>query len=268
MPEIARRALGDRRRSTIWWSIGVALYSGVIVASYPAVRDQEEQLNQFANEFSPEMMALVTGGDASMDFTSPAGYVNSQLTGLILPILLVILGVGFASSTTAGEEDAGLLDLTLSYPISRRSVLLQKLAVLVVLVTIVAGVCLATVMAAGVAVDLSLDAGNVAGALVVQTLLGVLFGALAMALATATGSKGLAAGVAAGFAGATYLIGALAPVVSWLEPLRWISPFHYATADNPLANGISLADVVVLTVAALAFAAASLWCFERRDLHA
>lgn len=245
----------------------MALYSGVIVATYPAVRDQEQQMQDFAESFSPEMMALFTGGDASMDFTSPAGYVNSQLTGLILPILLVILGTSFATSTTAGEEDGGLLDLVLSYPVRRRSVLLQKLAVLVVLIVIVTTVCLLTVQLTGLAVDLSLDWANAAGALLVQALLGVLFGSLAMALATWTGSRGLAAGVTAAAAGATYLIGALSPVVSWLDAVSWLSPFQYATVNNPLANGIGIVDVVVLAAAAAVFAVAALWGFERRDLH-
>ena len=68
-------------------------------------------------------------------------------------------------------------------------------------------------------------------------------------------------------AGATYLVSSLAPVVSGVRPLRWASPFWYATGDNPLANGLAVGDAAVLVAASLALWALAVVLFDRRDLR-
>jgi hypothetical protein len=68
----------------------------------------------------------------------------------------------------------------------------------------------------------------------VCALLGIDFGALAMLIGAVTGSRGAAVGLASTFAAAAYLISSLAPVVPWLHPARFASPFVYAV-NSPTA---------------------------------
>lgn len=37
-----------------------------------------------------------------------------------------------------------------------------------------------------------------------------------------------------------YLINSLAPVVDWLRPARYLSPFFYVVGDNQLQHGLPL----------------------------
>jgi len=264
--EIARRALLDRRRSLTWWIVGSAIYAVVIVVSFPSVRGQDE-LNDLMDDYPPELMALFAGGETTFDLTAAADYLNSQLFAFVLPLLLIILAVGFGAASVAGEEERGTLELVMSYPVTRGRVLLEKAAVLVVLVAILATATYVVTFGVGLIVDVDVALVDVALSLVGQILLGITFGFFALAVGAFSGSRVLAIAVASGVAATSYLVGSLAPVVSWLEPFKWVSLFYYATGDNPLANGLPLGHVIVLVGGAAAALAAAVVGFARRDLR-
>jgi ABC-2 type transport system permease protein len=264
--EIARRALADRRRALMWWVIGSVLYALLIVGSYPSISGQDE-LNDLMDDYPPELIALFSGGETTFDLTSAAGYLNSQLFALVLPLLVVILAVGFGSTAIAGEEEQGTLELVMSYPVGRSRVVLEKAMVLVVLVVVLVATTYLATFGVGRAVDIDLGVANITLSWVGQVLLGVGFGFLALAVGAYRGSRAFAIAVAAGVAGASYLVGSLGPVVSWLEPAKWISPFYYATGDNPLANGVPAWHLLVLVGFCGAALAAAVVGFVRRDLR-
>jgi ABC-2 type transport system permease protein len=264
--EIAARAQRDRRRAMGWWVVGSSLYALVIVATYPSMQGQDE-LNELMEDYPPELIALFAGGETTFDLTSAADYLNSQLFAFILPLLLAILAVGFGAGTLAGEEERGTLDLVLSYPVARRRLVLEKGLVLVAeVVTLTAAVYLVSFGLGGL-FEVDLPWSNVALSAVGQVLLGTTFGFLALAMGALSGSRGLALGVGAGAAGATYLLGSLAPVVSWLEPFKWLSPFYYATGDNPLANGLPAWRLGVVVAVSAVLLVSSVAAFARRDLR-
>ncbi|AHH19772.1 hypothetical protein NONO_c49880 [Nocardia nova SH22a] len=119
----------------------------------------------------------------------------------------------------------------------------------------------------GRAFDLDVGVGALAGITAGVILLGVDFGAVAMLVGAATGSRGTALGVTSALAAAAYLLSSLAPVVHWLRPARFASPFFYAVGDGQLDHGLSLAWCGVLIGIAVAAVAATVAAFERLDLH-
>lgn len=266
MAEIARRAFDDRRRSLVWWVLGTTIYTLMIIASFPSIRGQDE-LNDILEDYPPEIIALFSGGETTFDLTSAADYLNSQIFALILPLLLAILAIGFGAATIAGEEERGTLELVMSHPVARRRIVVEKAFVLVVLVAVLAVANYVVAFGLGRLFEIDVSLANIAASFLGQVLLGVGFGYLALATGAFTGSRGVAIAVAAGAAGGTYLLGSLGPVVSWLEPFKWTSPFYYATGENPLANGIAGWHVAVLASLCFAGFAAAVTLFERRDLR-
>jgi ABC-2 type transport system permease protein len=264
--EVARRALRDRRRARVWWLFGVGLYTLAIVAAFPAMEGQKE-INRILEEYPPELLALFAGGQTTFDLASAGDYLNSQLFAFIAPMLLVILGVGFAAGTLAGEEERGTLDLVLTYPVSRVSVVLQKALVLIVEVALLTLVVHLVAFGVGRVFEIELPLADVVAAGLAQLLLGVVFGFLTLAAAAASGSRGLSIGVGAGTAAGTYLVGSLAPVVSWLEPVKWVSPFFYATGGNPLVNGLPAWRIILLAGSAAVLAVVAVVAFQRRDVR-
>ncbi|WP_334142305.1 ABC transporter permease subunit [Rhabdothermincola sp.] len=263
---VAHRAFRDRRRGRFWWVLGSVLYCLAIVAAFPAMKGQQD-INRILQDYPPELLALFAGGETTFDLASAADYLNSQLFALVAPLLLTILAIGFAAATLAGEEERGTLDLVLSYPVTRASVVLQKALVLVAEVVVLAAVIYLVTFGVGRAFEVDVPLRHVTASSLGQVLLGVLFGLIALAAGAASGSRSLAIAVGGGSAAATYLVGSLAPVVSWLGPFKWISPFFYATGENPLVNGLPLWRVVVLAGTAVVFLGAAVVAFERRDLR-
>ena len=88
-----------------------------------------------------------------------------------------------------------------------------------------------------------------------------------MLVGAGTGSRGAALGIASTVAAAGYLISSLAPVVHWLHPARFASPFFYAVGDGQLSRGLSVLDAAILLAVAGALTVAAVAAFERLDLH-
>jgi ABC-2 type transport system permease protein len=105
------------------------------------------------------------------------------------------------------------------------------------------------------------------GVTITLTLLALDFGLCAMFVGALTGSRGAATGAATAAAAAAYLISSLAPVVPQLQSIRWISPFSWAIANDQLAHGPSVTDLVALLGLGGALAVATTLTFRRLDIH-
>ncbi len=116
--------------------------------------------------------------------------------------------------------------------------------------------------------ELHLDGWNLLTATLGVLLLGVDFGLLAMAVGAATGNRGVALGIAATVAAASYLVSSMAPVISWLDPAKYVSLFYYAIGNDQLAVGLSFGEFAVLVGVGAALAVAAARIFESHDLTA
>ncbi|PSR58651.1 ABC transporter permease [Nocardia sp. MDA0666] len=250
-----------RRRSVYGYTIGLGAYALVIVALYPSFQS-DTSLDQLLAD-DPTMAALF---GVSGSLTSPTGWLNANLYANFVPLIVLLITVGYGASCLAGQDEDGTLALVATLPVSRRRVVLQKAAALTAL-SLPAAVATMACVLVGRGFDLDVSVSALAGITVGVLLLGVDFGAVAMLIGAATGSRGTALGVTSAVAAAAYLISSLAPVVHWLHPARFASPFFYAVGDNQLDHGLSFAWLGVLAGIALAAVAATITAFERLDLH-
>lgn len=97
--------------------------------------------------------------------------------------------------------------------------------------------------------------------------LAVLHASIAFAAGAATGRRAIALGTATTIAAAGYLVHGLLGVTDIMEPLRFLSPWHWYLGRKMLAHGPALGAVAVpLGMSGLLFLA-GLVRFERRDLR-
>lgn len=267
MLSVFTQALRRRRVSLMWWVLGVAAMAALLAVAYPTVRDNNELDRTFAN-LPPGVEALLglSGGNL---LSSPAGYLNSQFFANILPVMMLVFGVGAAAQTIAGDEGAGSLELLLANPISRTRVALARLGALVVMLAVLAAVCalVLIVLAAPSGLDRGLSAGALAAASVAAALMALAFAAVAFAVGAATGHRGAALASAAGLATAGYVVEGLAGQVEALRFTQAVNPWHWLLAGDPLHNGLTW-RVWILPLAVVALAAlVSLPRLARRDLR-
>lgn len=261
---ILRRALDDRSRQLIWWTIGVLVYCGFILAVWPVI-DGNEDFDAIFEEL-PDSITAMFGGNNVADFSSPVGFLSTYLFSMILPFIYTALAIGWGASLIAGEEEDGTLDLVLSYPVERRRLVLEKL---VAIPLAVGSVGLATVLLLTVGrelVGLDVGVGGLASATLGSALFAVLYGAIALCIGALTGRKAVASGVAWGAALAGYLANVVANIdqsLDWLEPA---SPLYWATKDSPLEGTVPDTYVALLALFVVAGAAAVV-AFDRHDLR-
>jgi ABC-2 type transport system permease protein len=257
------KTLRDQRRALLWWGLGLLGLALYLALFYPSIRNMPE-LNKLLEAVPPALLKTVVGNIT--DFTSPVGYLNSELFFLIAPSLFLIITVGFGSNAIAGEEERGTADLLLSNPLPRWRVVVEKFAALMVYTTTLAFVFWLGLAIGAAAVDMDISLGRMAEATLNVVLLGLAFGALALAIGCASGNRGSSMGLASAVAVAAYFLNSLAPMVKALEPYRKFSPFYYYIGADPLKNGLNPGHAVVLIGLTVAFLVVALLAFERRDL--
>jgi beta-exotoxin I transport system permease protein len=250
-----------RRRAVIGYSIGLALYTLAIVALYPSFKN-DASLNKLV-ESDPTMMAAF---GISGSLTSPEGWMNGNIYNNFLPLILVILTIGYGAWCIAGQDESGSLALLASLPTTRRNLVLQK-AVALVLQTLPAVLATYVFVVVGIGFQVHLGAAATIEATLASLLLAVDFGALALFLGIVTGSRGVALGISSAVAATAYLISSLAPSIGWLHPARFVSPFYWATGNNPLQNGLAAGPALALVGLAVVLVCAAAVSIERMDLH-
>lgn len=260
-------AMRRRRTSLIWWSIGIAAMAALLAVAYPTVRDNNELDKTFAN-LPPGVEALL-GLSGGSTLTSPTGYLNSQFYANILPVMLLVFGIGTAAWTIAGAEAAGTLELLLANPISRTRVALARFASLATLLAALGAACILTlaVLAPPYGLDQGLDLGHIAAATIAATLLALTFAAVAFSVGAATGNRGAALGAASALAVAGYVLQGLAGQVAALHATETVNPWHWLIGSDPIRHGLTWHTWLPPVTATAILIAVSLPRLARRDLR-
>lgn len=261
--ELARRGLLDHRRALAGWCVGVIGYTALLASIFPSFKGSAD-LKKLVERYPDALKQLFGIGQGSIG--TGAGFMDAELFSLMLPLLVLVLAIGSGARTYAGEEEAGRLELLLSYPLRRRSAVLAKGAAVAGEVVVFCSVAFGSLAVLSPLAGLDLSIGRLAAAMVSLAALGLLYGWLALALGAAFPSKTLALGVSAGYAAGAYLVGGLHSLAGWLDPLRFLSPF-WLVGQSPLQNGVNVWGILVVLAAALVALVAGAVLSERRDLQ-
>jgi ABC-2 type transport system permease protein len=198
-------------------------------------------------------------------YLTGAGYLQAQLFSFIAPIILIAFAVGFGVAATASEEKSGTMDMLLSVPISRRSIILQKATAMALLSGVLTLAIAATLVILDPVVGLKLSIDGVAAVTIGLWLLGIAFGGAAMTIGAFTGSPSTAGGLAVSLAILSWFVTSFSAIFSWLEIPSKLSPFSWYLDGIPLLDGFSSGQIwlVMACAGAIAMAAA---LFARRDI--
>lgn len=209
--------------------------------------------------------ALVVGMGFDTMFTG-AGYVHSSILELTALILVVIAGVGWGARAIAGDEEEGMLELTLAHGVSRMRVYSERALVIVVRFLILGAVLWAILMGLSGPFSLDLDAAYTTAGVASFTVLAIALAFVSLAVGAATGRKSAAIGAGAGVGVAAYVanvIGRQSDDWTWLADA---SPFGWAFAEIPIMNGWDWPGLgLLIGLSAVAFVL-GLVAVRRRDI--
>ena len=138
--ELARRGLRDHRRALVGWCLGVAAYVGMIAAIFPSIEGSPEPRR--AHRELPGRPQVPLRPRERGEHHVRRRLPRRRALQPHAPLLVLVLAIGSGARAIAGEEDAGRLELVLSYPLRRRDAVLAKGAAVgleVLVVCVVAG---------------------------------------------------------------------------------------------------------------------------------
>jgi ABC-2 type transport system permease protein len=255
----------DQRRGLLAWMVSLALLVGMYAAIWPAMRGQPS-MHDLLNNLPEAVRALFAASGA--DMSTPAGYVQVELLSFMGPLLLILYAVSAGAAGVAGEEDRHTLDLLLANPISRTRVVVEKAAAMVLGTLALAAVTGVALVVEGRWAGMVLPTGGVFAAMTHMALLALVFGSLALAIGAGSGNATASRAVPAVLAVTAYIVNGLAPLVSWLKPLRPFSPFYQYNGSDPLRTGVDAVAIAVAVGTILALLASAVVLFRRRDVAA
>ena len=264
---VLRRAVADRRRWLIGWSLGVVGLVVLNIAFWPSFRDKADDMNEIIDNMPDSVKSLV-GMGGGVDPFSPVGYLSSQVFAFMLPLLLLIGGIGLAASV-AGDEEHGLLETGFALPIRRRRLLGERWLSVIALS---GALCLATfvaVLATARAVDLDVGVGSLWWASMSAALLTWSFSAVALAAGALTGRRGIAIAVASVLAVASYVVTSLADAgIGAFRSVRSLSLFTHYRVLHSLQHGTPPWSLLVLVAVTVVGVGVAWWAIDQRDLRA
>ncbi len=253
MIAVAGRWLRVHLSTLILWLVGLAALAAVYVPLYQ--RYEAEGL--FTTAPVPDGLSNTLGLER---LGTPTGFLGATIFGPLGLLLLVAAGITLAAGAIAGEEERGVLDLTVSRGVSRFWVYVGR-ALACLLAVIGLGVWFTAMVAVAVQViRLPIPTSRLVAAGVALTMLALLFATIAYAVGAATGRGGLARVVASTIAVGTFVMEALGT--------RGVaaSPFHWLLAEPPLDGGLRLAPVALTLLVCVLVSVGGLVGFLARDL--
>jgi ABC-2 type transport system permease protein len=245
-----------RRRVLVAYAGGMMAYAFIIVALYP----------QFKNTTS--LNSLTKGGSAAAalfglvgSLTSPAGWLNANIYAMFLPLVMLLLTIGYGAAALAGQAEDGILCLLAVLPLRRDALVGQKAA------AIATQAFVGAVIQLGPFFQLRVSPAHVFEVSATTFFLGLDFGLIALAVGAITGRRGSALGVASALAVVSYLVSSLAPVVAWIRPARYGSLFYWSVGNEQITRGASAPDLVVLILAGVVALIVATRAFRILDVH-
>lgn len=251
-----------RRGSIIAWGLGLCFFPIVYVGLFPSFADQ---LPNFQG-----MLDLPIYQALGISMATFEGYMASTVNNLV-PLILALYAITNGTSTLAGEEEEGRLEMIAALPMPRRQIVVAKaaalgIALLLILAIVSAGAAL-TMAAIQSQVETTVTPPGLFLNLLAAWPLVFAFGMISLFLAAFCPSRRIAVALSVAVVLASFLGNNLAGMIDSLESIRGFYLFHYydASADG-LINGQAPGDIAILLAVALVALGLAIFFFGRRDL--
>jgi ABC-2 type transport system permease protein len=241
------------------WGFGLTFFGGIYISIFDGMF---EQMAVFKD--------LPIYKIAGMHLGSVEGYIASVILAYIA-VLVGIYCIVTSTSTLAGEEDNGTLELMVAMPLSRWQILTAKaaaLSVVVIFIMIIAAIGNAVLLEV-IKFDTSISVTpfGLFVSLISNLPFAVGFIMIGLFLGAILPSRRMAATVMTVYFVLGYFGENLAGMVKSLEPIRYFSLFnYYDTTATTFSDGPQLSDILILSGIAAVFYVLALICFRRRNI--
>jgi ABC-2 type transport system permease protein len=259
---LAIKTWRDHWKSLLAWAGVIVIMTSIQLSVFPSIAKTADAAKQFVDAY-PEAFKKIFRME---DYTSGPGFLSTELFSLMLPLVLIAVGATWGASATAEEEEKGTADLLFTLPVSRRKIVLSKMAATATVLIFLGAVIFLNLFIGAPMVELKINFGYIAAAIANTMAMGALFSGIAFLAGAITGKKGVSLGVTSGAALLTFVFFSLAPLVDTFDSFEAINPFEWAIGGNILFDGPDWFGCFKLLTATALFYWLAILIFNRKDI--
>ncbi|MEV4073384.1 ABC transporter permease subunit [Nonomuraea fuscirosea] len=258
------RSLRDVRWVLTWWTAGVSAFIVLYLSVYGNIKQSPEL-------YGPAMLAKFPGPLRDLmggleDMTSGAGFLQTVVYQLFVPMLCIACATLLANRALATPEETGTLELIVTLPVDRRRLVLARFAALVLSLLLLTAVTLLVAAGMVALVSAGVPFGRILAGHTGVLLIALFYGTVALTAGAATGRRIVASAVVGVWVVAGYAVTTIGRSVEGIAWLKWVSPFHYYSSGRPIYEGLPVGDYLVLAGATVVLALTAVLAFDRRDV--
>jgi ABC-2 type transport system permease protein len=261
--ELFRMFLRRNFRLSFGVSMGVGVVSYVLTVLFPQMDQKAAEV--VSSTWPPVMKNLF--GDPAQAFADVYGWVHLEMFHITFWAAFGILASILASRVISQEREERTLEILLSYPVSRWSIVVSRFAgILTLLVLAVVPSILGFVLAI-TTLGQELNLGIILFASGAGLLVAVFCAAVTLLVSAVGTSQTLSTFVAIGVVFVLFLLSSvLVKLIPVLAVLDVVSPFSVYHVDDALVDGLIHPSVLYLLVYDSIPAIAAAFIFTKRDI--
>jgi ABC-2 type transport system permease protein len=249
------------RGAIIGWGIGLFLY-GLLMASFYSSMEMMEDFTEILENYPPEMLAFFP---SISEIMTPPGYMDTYYFSY-MTLIIGIFAVSACANLLVGDEEKGILDLLVSYPVSRSGFFWGRfIGFLVAMAMIFLISWLGWLIPAGRS-GLELSAIELLRPFLPLFVILALFSGLALLFSMLLPSARSAVGLAGGLLVVNFLLVGLANINPDLQSFYELTPLYFYQGGSAI-GGIDWLNLLGLAGAAFILILLAWWRFQRREIR-
>jgi len=256
-----KHTLRRMRGAIIGWGIGLFAYGLMMANFFTSLEMMEGFLDNLEN-YPAEMLAFFPN---IFDIMSPKGYMDTYFFSY-MTLIVGFFAVTACANLLVGDEEKGILDLLVSYPVSRSGFFWGRLiGFLIATAIILLASWLGWLIPAGSS-GLNLSVIELLQPFLPLYVVLVLFGVMALLFSMLLPAARMATGLAGGLLLVNFLFIGLANLNQDLGAIYELTPLYFYQGGAAI-EGIDWGSLLGLTGITLVFALLAWLLFQRREIR-
>ncbi|MEI6144491.1 MAG: ABC transporter permease subunit [Candidatus Berkelbacteria bacterium] len=255
----------ERKWPVVIYSVVSLLLLILYIALFPSLQSQSQQLAEVLKTM-PESLLKALGSSAAQmsNFTLEALLASKQFS-ILFQALAAVLAISIAANDIAAEIETGTIEFLLSQPISRIKLYFARFFSGSLLLIIFCILSTITVIPMAKLFHVDYSAIVYWRLLFVAILYSLAIYSFSYMLSAIFSAKGRVSGIAGGIVALMYVIFIISSLKESLDKLKYLSFFHYFSADV-LYTGIDKLGVWIFIAVIIICTATGAIIFDRRDI--
>lgn len=249
------------RGQIIGWGIGLFLYGLMMAMFYDAVQNMD-QFMDLIQQYPEELVAFV--GDLTA-ITSPPGYLHVYYFSY-MSIIVGVFAAGAGAGLLVGDEEKGVLDLLMSYPVSRSRFYWGRFLGYTCATALILVIGYLGWLIPSSSSGMELSWIELLRPYLPLFAILMFFGSLATLLSMFLPSSRIAGLLSGALIVANFLVLGLANLNENVEPIIKYSPLYYYQGGDAV-RVLNVSWFVGLLGVAIIFAILAWWRFQQRDIR-